>query len=227
MLNSFKQYFVILANALIGIAFGYACFYLILNLYHYQEIRRVAYIDFENNASIKAFDEKLQKIESNISKFDSNNYKGELSYGDASKVQMKLKQCVSSFRNDTFTELRKENLIDIKDVYKFSESLSNDVLNDCIVFQLYELTTDNFIDNEYIEQNKKMLQYYMDDLLQDGSYLKKDLGGNSSYFYNTDITNSMVKNDVRDGFYEVLSSYQRALNFVELISDWFIESGRL
>ena len=71
-----------------------------------------------------------------------------------------------------------------------------------------------------------MLQYYMDDILEDVSYLKKDLVSNSSYFYNTDITNSMIKNNVRDGFYEVLSSYQRTLNFVELIYDWFMESGR-
>jgi len=221
MLRNFRQYFVVLGNALIGIAFGYTCFFLLLNIYHYQEIRREAYIDFENDVVVKEIDESLKKIDANIAKFNSNRYNGTLSYGDASKMERKLKTCVSAFRNETFTEIRSKNRINIVDVYNFNESFSSDVLNDCIVFQLYELASSDSINDSFIAGNKKMLKYYMDDLLQDTSYLKRDLESKSGYYYSTDIVSSMVKNDTRDGFYEVLSSYRRSLKFVELISDWF------
>jgi len=221
MLNSFKQYFVILGNALIGIAFGYTCFFLLLNVYHYQEIRREAYIDFENDVVIKEIDASLKKIDTNISKFNTSKYNGTLSYGDASKMQRKLKACVSSFRNETFTQIRTDNRINIIDVYNFRKSFSEDILNNCIVFQLYDLTSKDTIDDYFIKDNKKLLKSYMDDLLQDTSYLQKDLDSNSGYYYNTDIVSSMVKNQTRDGFYEVLSSYRRSLKFVELISDWY------
>lgn len=221
MLKNLKQYFNILGNALIGIAFGYVCFYLILNIYHYQEIRRTAYIDFTTDTIVKDIDDTLKKIDDNISKFDKQNYNGVLLYKDASNVSKKLKVCTNSFRNKTFTELRSKNRIDILDVYNLRESFASDILNDCIVFQLYELVSEDSINDKFIIENKKMLKYYMDDLLQDTSYLKKDLDSNSSYFYNTDIVSSVVKNDVRDGFYDVLSSYRRTLKFVELISDWY------
>ena len=61
----------------------------------------------------------------------------------------------------------------------------------------------------------------MDDLLQDTSYLKKDLYANSNYFFTTDMVALSVKNDVKDGFYEVMASYIKAAKFLDNISDWY------
>lgn len=221
MIKNFKQYFVILGNALIGIAFGYCCFYLILNIYHYQEIRRVAYIDFDNDIAIKDVDSILANIDANINKFDHENYKGTLSYNTALDMEKRLRVCTDSFRNKTFNELRSKKDISIVDVYNFSESFSNNVLNDCIVYQLYDLSLEGTINDNYFVENRKLLRAYMDDLLQENSYLNTDLESNSAYFYNTDLLSAMVKNNTRDGFYEVLASYRRALKYVELISDWY------
>ena len=221
MLKSFKQYFGILGHALIGIAFGYCCFYLLLNVYHYQEIRRSAYIDFENDVAIKEIDSILNNIDDSINKLSPNHYKGSLPYNTAFNIGKRLQVCTNSFRNKTFKELRDKKEIDIIDVYNFRESFSSNVLNECIVYQLYDFTLEGAINDEYMIKNRKLLRSYMDDLLQDTSYLEKDLESNSGYFYNTDMGYAMVKNNVRDGFYEVLSSYKRALKFVELISEWY------
>lgn len=221
MLKSFKQYFAILGNALIGIAFGYCCFYLLLNIYHYQEIRRTAYIDFENDIAIKEVDTILNNIDESIAKLSPNQYKGSLPYNTAFNIGKRLQICTNSFRNETFKELRDKKEIDIVDVYNFRKSFSSDVLNDCIVYQLYDFTVEGAINDEYIIENRKLLKSYMDDLLQDTAYLEKDLESNSEYFYNTDIVSAMVKNDTRDGFYEVLSSYRRSLKFLELIAEWY------
>lgn len=220
MVKSLKQYFEFLGYALVGIAFGYCCFYLILNIYHYQELRRDVYINFESDASIMEIDNTLSKIEEFINESRESTASSEIS-----TVTNKLEVCVNSFRNETFTNIRSKNRIDIIDVYNFSESFSNDVLNDCIVYQMYDLTYDDNSSISISSENKKLLRLYINDILQDTSYLKKDLDSNSSYFYNTDISNSMIKSEVRDGFYEVLSAYKRALKLVEYISDYYQSNG--
>ena len=66
-----------------------------------------------------------------------------------------------------------------------------------------------------------MIKLYVNSLLTETSYLKNDLLNNSSYFYNTSIASASVKNNTKDGFYEVLNAYDRAASFVEFVSNWF------
>ena len=66
-----------------------------------------------------------------------------------------------------------------------------------------------------------MIQLYINSLLDETSYLKKDLINNSSYFFNTSIASSSIKDNTRDGFYEVMGAYNKAASFVEYISHWY------
>ena len=62
---------------------------------------------------------------------------------------------------------------------------------------------------------------HINSLLNETTYLKKDLLNNSSYFFNTSIASSSIKDNTKDGFYEVMSSYNQAASFVEYMSEWF------
>ena len=222
MIRIFRQYMKILGNAFIGLAFGFSFFYLFLNIYHYREIRREVYVNFNTDSSIQQLDTILKNANDNIQKFNlSQEYHGRLEYGKAALWKTRLDVCVNSFHNKTFQELRNKNVLTIKDVYKFRESFENDVLNGCIVTHLYTLTNEFGDQDAFVNENKVLLQNYMDDLLQDTSYLKKDMNNNNSYYFTTDVTSLLGKNNTRDGFYEVVSSYIRSAKFLESISLWY------
>ena len=66
-----------------------------------------------------------------------------------------------------------------------------------------------------------MISKHINLLLSNTTYLKKDILNNSSYFYNTNIASNSVKNNTRDGFYEVMDAYNAASDFILYISEWF------
>jgi len=221
MVKILRQYVKIIGYSLTGIAFGFAFFYLFLNIYHYSEIRREVYFDFSSDTAISQLSQTLSNVEKNLQAFQPNNYHGTLDYSDADLWRTRLQICVQSFRNDTYQKILSKEKLNIQDVEDLREVFTSQVLNNCVVTHLYSLIGEDTVNSRFIRENQKLLQYYMDDLLQDTSYLKKDLYANSNYFFTTDIVTLTVKNDVKDGFYEVISAYTRAAKFLELISDWY------
>ena len=218
-----KQYIKIINYALMGLVFGFASFYILANGYHYLEIRKDYVINFDNQILVKDIQKKLDNINTNISSFNVNSYKGNISNNRMSQIHQNLKSCVVKFNNDTYKNLIKQDKVSIIDVYKLRESYENDILSDCIVTNLYWTTTinkDNF-KSEYLLNNKDIIKLYVNSLLNETSYLKKDLLNNSSYYFNTDIASSSIKDNTRDGFYEVMGAYNNASEFVLFVSEWF------
>ena len=138
-------------------------------------------------------------------------------------VRQNLFNCMASFDNETINGLRNKNKITIIDVYNLRESYENDILNKCVVNNMYWLTTiDESYGSKYLLNNKEMTKLYIDSLLTSyTSYLKKDLLNNSSYYYNTSIASTSVKDNTRDGFFEVMDAHNRVARLVLYLSDWY------
>lgn len=222
-MNFLKQYIKIINYALMGLVFGFASFYILINAYHYLEIRKDYNANFDSQPLVIKFQDKIKNVKNNISKFNANTYKGRISTNQMVVISSNLNTCIDSFNNSTIASMKGKNKISIIDVYNLRESYENDILSNCIVNSLYwttTLTTDSFA-SEFIVNNRQMMSLYVNTLLGQTSYLKKDLINNSSYFYNTSIASASIKNNTKDGFYEVLDSYNKAASFVEFISEWF------
>ncbi len=221
-MDFFKQYLKIINYALMGLAFMFSSFYLLVNAYHYIEIRKDFYAEFDTQSLVLDLEDSINQIESNLSVFQANSYKGNIPTSQMLVVQDNLKSCVNSFHNETFESMSGKNKISIVDVYNLRESYENNVLNDCIVGNLHWTTnlSDTNINSSYLVQNQSMINLYVKSLSNETTYLRNDLINNSSYFFNT-TSASFVKNNTRDGFYEVMNAYNRAANYVVFISDWF------
>lgn len=217
-----KQYMKIINYSLMGLTFAFASFYLLANAYHYLEIRKDFNVDFSSQTLVTDIDEKMNNVNKNISGFSAATYQGNLSTSQMMVIQQGLKGCINSFNNKTFQELRQKKTVGIVDVYNLRESYEDDVLSDCIVTNLHWTTTvsEDTYNSRYLLENKDMMKLYMDYLLNATSYVKKDLLNNSSYYFNTTVA-SAVKNNTKDGFYEVIGAYNRAASFVEYVSEWF------
>lgn len=218
-----KQYIKVINYALIGMVFAFASFYLLTNAYHYLEIRKDFNTDFNTQPLVLDVQDKMKNVKSNISNFDANTYTGNLKVSQMSVIYQNLRECANSFNNDTIKNLKDKTTLSIIDVYNLRESYENDILGSCIVNNLYWTTTvdkDNFR-SDYLVNNKDMMTHNVKSLLANTTYLKKDILNNSSYFFSTSIASSSIKNNTKDGFYEVMSAYSEAANFVEFVSKWF------
>lgn len=218
-----RQYIKIISYALIGLVFAFASFYFLTNAYHYLEIRKDYDTDFNSEPLLAEINKKMANVNSNVSKYNANTYTGKIKVNQLTVVSQNLRQCVSIFNNDVIKDMKDKKTISIVDVYNLRESYENTILNECIVDNLYWATTvdeSNFA-SPYLVANKEAIKLQIDSLLGRTSYLKKDLLNNSSYFYSTSIASSSIKNNTKDGFYEVMSAYNDAATFVEYISEWF------
>lgn len=218
-----KQYIKIINFSLMGLAFAFASFYLLSNAYHYLEIRKDFYTDFDSQPIVLDINKKIDNVRKNISSFNQNTYNGKMSVNQMIKIKSNLNLCIDSFSNEAITNLSGKKVITIVDVYNLREKYEDEILGDCIVNNLFwttNATLDNYNSN-YLIDNQELIKLYVDSLRNETSYLKKDLLNNSSYFYSTSIASASVKNNTKDGFYDVMSSYNKAASFVEFISNWY------
>jgi len=218
----FKQYIKVVNYILMGIVFGFSSFYILINCYHYLEIRKDYYMDFASQSAISDIDKRINVINQNISNFNLNNYNGDISKNQMMIIYQSLNSCINSFNNSKYMNIKGKEKISIIDVYDLRESYENDILSSCIINNLYWFSEveDDSLNSNYLVNNKEMIKLYIDVLLDETSYLKKDLLNNSSYYFNTSVASSL-KDNTKDGFYEVVGAYNKALDFVEFISNWF------
>ena len=222
-----KQYLKIMSYVCCGLVFAFASFYLLANLYHYFELKKDYINNFDTDAIVVDIDSKLNKIAENAKSFNASTYTGKVSINKMNLVRENLMQCINSINNETVKSMRGKNRITIVDVYNLREAYDHDALNECVVKNLLWVTTlDDSFGSSYLVNNKYITKLYVDSLLSSTSYLKKDLINNSSYQYNTSIASSSVKDNTRDGFYEVMNAYNRVTDFALYVSNWYrMEAG--
>ena len=217
-----KQYLRIINYSILGILFAFSSFYILANLYHYFEIRRDYSVDVKALPVVNNINGNLTLINKNIDSFNANTYKGKIPTTIMMKINHNLKVCVDSLNNDTYKEMLNKKKITIIDVYNLREAYENNVLNNCLVNNINWLVLDNNgVNSTYLSTNKELITKHLNLLLIDTSYLKKDLLNNSSYYYNTNIASNSVKDNTKDGFYEVLDAYNSAADFILYISNWY------
>ena len=217
-----KQYLKIISYTLLGLVFAFSSFYLLVNLYHYFELRKDFVADIGNQNLVLNVVEKLDQVQININKFNSTTYKGKVSTNKMIKIKQNIEACMKGINNDEFQKLKTSNRVTILDVYRLREAYENDIYNGCIINNLYWLVdADKDLNSTYLSNNKDLIINHVEALKNATSYLKKDLINNSSYFFNTSVASSTVKDNTRDGYYEVMDAYTLAADFVLYISNWF------
>lgn len=221
--NFFNQYCKIIAYSLCGLVFAFASFFLIINLYHHLEISKKVTISFTTDAAMVKYQNSLDNINMYLTGFDINKYQGSLSSFQAMAADQKLRKCYELLNNDVMKEFINKAEISIIDIYELRESFENDLMGTCVLGELIWFTQadSNNINNVYLKDNQKLLELYINGLKSETNYLKKDLLNNSSYFFNTQLVSDTLRHNVKDGYYELMASYNKVSGLVELLSEWF------
>ena len=138
------------------------------------------------------------------------------------EINQNLKNCANSINNSSFRKIVNKNKVNIIDVYNLREDYQESIVNNCLVNNLSWLVLDNNgINSSFLNTNRYLIDKHISLLSNSTSYLKKDLLNNSSYYYNTNIASSSLKNNSKDGFYEVMDAYNAATDFILYMSNWY------
>jgi len=224
MKNILLEYSSILGYTIIGLVFGLSFFLLFLNFYHCNEVN---YYYHKNNDDLKLsseFKNQLTVIENNINVFDINLYSGKEDVYSLAGVKDRLSLCTQNINKSNFYKILDKKKISISDVYELQQTYQDDIINGCFVKQLYELTSsnqDNNIQISSLNTISPFIENSIKDLKEDNDYVKNSIVSNSSYYFSSDSVKLNTFNMTRDSYYEVVSSYRSAIDFIQDVSIWY------
>lgn len=221
------EYCNIIAYSITGIVFGFSFFLLFINFYHYKDVNttyKKQDSDFKINQILKT---KLEKINDNANSFNPNVYKGSENIYSLSSIKSRLNICVSKINNDELTKILDKKVIDIKDVYNMQQFYQINVANECLVKQLYEVST---LSDKFQISGLSNVSPFMEDninnLIKSSDYLQKVIKNNSSYYFSSNSNKIDLYDQTKDSYYALLNNYTEAVDFIYDVSLWYSEVSK-
>lgn len=199
---------------------GLSFFLLFINIYHYNEVNYVYEKDDEEIFIADELKKEVSVISLKLAAINLENYTKNANYSLLVDTNDRINKCVSILNNENlYNNLDKEKM-SILDIYEFQENYQNNVVDECLVKQLYgivDLGDESDIMNNFIKNN-------IDIILTDVSYVKNNLLNNSSYYFSTNASKNNVFNLYKESYYQIVSSYRKTVNFVDMVAEWYIKS---
>lgn len=199
---------------------GLSFFLLFINIYHYNEVNYVYEKDDEEIFIADELKKEVSVISLKLAAINLENYTENANYSLLVDTNDRINKCVSILNNENlYNNLDKEKM-SILDIYEFQENYQNNVVDECLVKQLYgivDLGDESDIMNNFIKNN-------IDIILTDVSYVKNNLLNNSSYYFSTNASKNNVFNLYKESYYQIVSSYRKTVNFVDMVAEWYIKS---
>lgn len=212
------EYSSIIGYTIIGFVFGLSFFLLFINFYHLKEVNTYYIKSDEDLKVVSEFKNSLNQINNNISSFDSNNYKGTQNIYNLSSIGSRLESCVNHIDNEQLFSILDKSKINVYDVYILQQNYQNNVINECLVKQLYDLVDE---DNLLLKDIKPFIKNNIDQFRYSNDYLQSNLKNNSSYFFSSDSSKLNIFDITRDSYFQVLLYYRQSIDLLNDISIWY------
>lgn len=223
MKNIFLEYSKIIGYTITGLVFGLSFFLLFLNLYHYREVNSTFIKESTDYDYNKNMISKLDEIKKNISTFDVNTYYGPESASSLVTVQSKINMCITEINTNEFKKILDNKKVNIKDVYNMQQFYQINISNECLVKQLYDLTDSatNNLDISTLSVVAPFIDDNITELIKSTDYVQKVIKNNSSYYFNSNNSKINIFDQTKDSYYEILTNYNDAIDFIYDVSVWF------
>lgn len=214
-----KEYLKIISYSLIGLTLVLTSFYLVMNYYHSEEVKRTIYIH-QNDLNYQNYNAKLEQIKNNLNTYNSNKNKNNF----YRKLYNKLMTCQTVMNGEgTLAKIQVNSSFSANDIYKIGTRFQSDILNICWAMHLSFLTEED-IDDEYKEIAPYIVSY-INSITNQTSFALKELQNNSSYFYTTNITSSTVRNYLAADYHLIAKSYNDFADIILELSEKINDNG--
>ena len=218
------EYAHIVATTILGLLFGLSFFLLFLNFYHYKEVTTTYQPSTENGTAYEQFMKEVQEIKENANTYSQKTYKGQEEVFDMLNMQTKIQMCLKLYETDELKALLTKETYTVNDVYELASYYQNEILNDCIVIQMYNLGSEesSSITSPRLRAISPFLKLEMDQLLSGGlGYLKNNMKNNDIYYFSNDDSKTGVFELTKNSYLEVISYYRHSLAFLKNFSQWY------
>ena len=209
-----------LSYVIIAFVMGISCFLFFINIYHYNEVNYIYEKDEEEMVVVDELAKEIDSIILKLSNIDLKNYVDNANYSLLVDTNDRINKCISILNDEKFVLSLKKDKMSVIDIYNFQEIYANNIVDECLVKQLYgivDLGNESDTMNNFVKNN-------IDIILTDVSYVKNNLLNNSSYYYSTNSSKNNVFNLYKESYYQIVSSYRKTVNFVDMITEWYIDS---
>ena len=216
------EYANLIAYTITGLIFGLSFFLIFINFYHMEEINIPSDVSAYNDTNMQLINDKIATIKNNISVYNQNSYTGGLNIYGLNTVQIKLEECVKVLESEDLTKYFNQDVIYIKDVYDFSISFKNMVLNDCLVMQLKSMfNTDTVATLPNYNIIKPYVDLNINNLLDSSSYVQANLENVDHYYFSTEINKANFFDLTEDSYADMMNTYQNSLDLLVEVSNWY------
>lgn len=216
-----KEFSYVFAFSITGLIFGFSFFLLFSNIYSYKEVNSSYEVQDTEFTTYKEMKQKLNSIREIANSFDSNNYNGQEDLFSMVQVQSKLNTCVDKVDTSSFDKLLTKNKIYIKDNYEMQQYYQSVISDECLVKQLYDLTTNKNLKLSGLDDSSLFLQNEIDNLIKSTDYIQKEIKSNSSYYFPSTNIKETLYDKTRDSYYSLLDDYKNSIDFVYDIALWY------
>lgn len=202
-----SEYVHIIASTVIGLVFGIAFYYLLLNAFHQSTMARTVYMNAQDK-DIVEFQNNMKSVENLINNFDYHQSKKELDMVSQQTLNGKFMECQNLYKKDILYSVKDSKEIGYVDVNDMNENLINNYIDGCFIKKLLWFSYEDKIKDTSF--SKQMNFYYTEiKILSNNSlYIKKELKDNSNYYLTTDIANSTIRNKLASSYQQIISNYK-------------------
>ncbi len=220
MIKIINEYKNIIGYTVTGLIFGLAFFIVLLNAYHYQEVNKT-FIKTEKDLTFTdELTTNINQINKNIEWFNLNTYNGSFDQYEMSEIKSKISICTNSFNNKESNDLLNKKEVDLLDVYNLNQRYQQNVINECLVRQMYDMSIKEEM-SDILGDNQKFIQTLVEENIEGTEYLQSTLKNNSSYHFNSDYAMINILNQTKDSYYYIIGNYRSSINLVLVVSEWY------
>ncbi len=224
MKDFFKEYLKIIISIITTLLFSVAFFYILLNAFHASSInKKVA--AHPDSIYYLGYKENLNQINENIKNYTYDNKKFALSMDMVEKIYINLKICSEYMSENTTILDNSKEIFSYYDVYKVNNNFIDNFNDKCWTSNISWLYIDRKNKTNFI---KSVEQYDGTNkiLVNNALYIKQELNDNSSYYYNTAISNAMIRNNLNSSYQMVIRNYYEFSKMILDISNYLVEGDK-
>lgn len=219
MKEFFADFLELLSNCVLVMCLAFSSFLLILNFYHYQDIRTPGIGDFtevynQYKKLLVDVDKKMESVNVEGNRFDTT----------AKPIYTYYKGCKESLESGTFAKLEGKTGITAKDVYDANNEILKTYNTKCIFNIPYNITVINknskpsvsFSDTFKKTEEKRKI------VIDNADYLVKSGLGNSSYSFSTETSRNTIYDRTVNEYRLTINNYKMIASILNDVADWYV-----
>ena len=213
------EFLKLLSNSVLVLCLAFVSFLLIINLYHYKEIRSVYNTQSISNSDYIEYQELMKTVDK---KMKSVNYK-KIADKKAENVYKYYEICKNQLDNSTFENIGKTNTFDSKIIYDSNYELMNEFGKSCLfsysfnIAKLYGNKVPSGLErvNDYVTEKSSIV-------VDNANYLIRSGYQNSSYYFTTDVFKLTIADRVRIEYNLTVNNYKTLASSLNDVADWYV-----